>query len=411
MPGAIAGALHDVAGSLGWTDSARGIFGKVVPEGSKVVVKPNFVLHANQGGDPGGDLPLITHPSIVAAVVAEALKANPSQVIVGDAPIQSCDFNALLRSTGLQEWSDELRSIDGRFLGIRDFRRTTSTSYGGIRIAAEDVRSEANYVRFNLGQDSLLEPLTTPEAAFRVTSYDPRLMAKTHSPGNHQYLVAKEVIEADVVINLPKLKTHTKAGITNALKNLVGINGNKEFLPHHRVGGSADGGDCYPGRSFLKRTLETVFDHRNTTGSYLKGRALAAISDQLERAVRLSGDEVGVEGSWSGNETVARMTLDLNRILLYGRTDASMAETVQRRVIHIVDAVVAGQGDGPLSPESLPLGLIMAAENALAADTIGAKILRYDTSKISLLTLALGHFRWPIADFQMEDIRVRMGGR
>jgi uncharacterized protein (DUF362 family) len=60
-------------------------------------------------------------------------------------------------------------------------------------------------------------------------------MAKTHHPGVHQYLVAKEVIEADIIINLPKLKTHRKAGVTCALKNLIGINGNKEYLPHHRV--------------------------------------------------------------------------------------------------------------------------------------------------------------------------------
>jgi len=34
------------------------------------------------------------------------------------------------------------------------------------------------------------------------------------------------------------LKLHRKAGITCALKNLIGINGNKEYLPHHRLGGS-----------------------------------------------------------------------------------------------------------------------------------------------------------------------------
>ena len=62
-------------------------------------------------------------------------------------------------------------------------------------------------------------------------------------------VVDQAIIDADLVINVPKLKTHKKAGVTGALKNLVGINGNKEFLPHHRKGGAASGGDCYPGRS------------------------------------------------------------------------------------------------------------------------------------------------------------------
>ena len=55
--------------------------------------------------------------------------------------------------------------------------------------------------------------------------------------GRHRYLVARELIEADVVFNVPKLKTHKKAGVTGALKNLVGINGHKAYLPHHRKGG------------------------------------------------------------------------------------------------------------------------------------------------------------------------------
>lgn len=244
-------AIRRNAENLGWADAARGAFGRMIREGARVLIKPNFVLHKNQGRD--GLLPLVTHQSIVKAVVAEVLKADPSQVAVGDAPIQSCDFAELLRLTKLDEWASELQKREPRFKGIIDFRRTVGTVKNGVRSAQENRRAAENYVLFNLGEDSLLEPLTDGTNSFRVTNYDPRLMAKTHSPGNHQYLVAREVIEADVVINLPKLKTHKKAGITNALKNLVGINGNKEFLPHHRLGGAADGGDCYPDSDLVKR--------------------------------------------------------------------------------------------------------------------------------------------------------------
>lgn len=43
-------------------------------------------------------------------------------------------------------------------------------------------------------------------------------------PGNtfHQLEVARDVLEADVVINLPKLKTHQMMGVTCAVKNLFG---------------------------------------------------------------------------------------------------------------------------------------------------------------------------------------------
>lgn len=397
-------AIRRNAENLGWADAKRGAFGKVINEGARVLIKPNFVLHKNRGS--GGMLPLITHQSIIKAVVREVLKANPAQVIVGDAPVQSCDFDELLRVTELGEWAKELQKTDSRFLGIRDFRRTISEDENGVRTTRENLQPEKNYILYNLGKDSLLEPLTDDKSAFRVTCYDPRLMAKTHSRGNHQYLVAKEVIEADLVINLPKLKTHKKAGITCALKNLVGINGNKEYLPHHRIGGEKTGGDCYPGNDFVKRTLESVLDRQNMTDSTAKRKMLAAVGTQLERVMRLQGDRIGVEGAWSGNETVPRMTLDLNRILLYGKADAALGDEVRRRVLHIVDAVIAGQADGPLASEELPLGLILAGENPAAIDWIGAQLLGYDARKIPLLTQSFENFRWRIADFRPSKIEL-----
>ncbi len=398
----IARAVRQTGENLGWADEKRGAFGKIINQGARVLIKPNLVLHYNQG--TGGMLPLVTHPSVIKAVVAEVLKANPAQVAVGDAPIQSCDFEKLLRLTELDRWAEDLQKSEPRFKGIHDFRRTTCVIAGGVRVAEENRRSAENYVLYNLGKDSLLEPITDDKNSFRVTRYDPRLMAKTHSPANHQYLVAREIIEADVVVNLPKLKTHKKAGITSALKNLVGINGNKEYLPHHRIGGAANGGDCYPGNDLIKRALESVLDRQNMTVSPAAGKMLAGIGTQLERMMRLKGDEIGVEGSWSGNLTVALMCLDLNRVLLYGKSDATLGETIQRRVLHVVDAVVAGQGEGPLASDELPLGLILAGENASALDWVGAHLLGYDAGKIPLLKHSFEDFRWRIAEFAPEEI-------
>ncbi|MFL6467079.1 MAG: DUF362 domain-containing protein [Pyrinomonadaceae bacterium] len=387
---------------LGWTSTSRGAFGAVIEEGSEVVVKPNLVFHENQG--IGGILELVSNASIIISVVEEVLKANPRRVVVGDAPIQSCDMQRLLDAMGLSGWSERLMETDDRFGGILDFRRTLSTVAKGVRSVEEAVRPIEKFLLFNLGRESLLESISDSKNPFRVTCYDPRLLEKTHSVGNHQYLIAKEVIDADVVINLPKLKTHKKAGVTNALKNLVGINGNKEYLPHHRVGGSDGGGDCYPGSDPMKRILEKVLDQQNSASSRTTEKAMSFVSENLQRAIRLKGDETGVEGSWSGNETVARMALDLNRIVLYGNSDATLSDEVQRRVIHICDAVVAGQGDGPLAPEPFPLGWILASENAAAMDWIGATLLQYDPKKIPLLVHAFERFRWPIAEFMGRDV-------
>jgi Domain of unknown function (DUF362) len=216
---------------------------------------------------------------------------------------------------------------------------------------------------------------------------------------------ARVLVEADVVINLPKLKTHKKAGVTCALKNLVGINGNKEYLPHHRVGGAAARGDCCPSRSHVKRALEYIADRRNQTTSPAAALSLFGATLALTRILKLRGDRLGFEGSWSGNDTIWRTCLDLNRILLYGRANGSMADVPQRRVIHLVDAVVAGHGDGPLSPQPLPLGVVMGGNNATAVDWTAAQLLGYDVRKIPIVREAFAGFRWPLAPLAPADVR------
>ena len=396
-------ALHRAAVSLGW-HGPGGPFTKVIPPGARVLVKPNLVLDENEGS--GGMEPLITDPALVRAVVEGALDSGAGEVIVGDAPIQKCRFDRLLEISGLGVWAEALMRRDARFLGIRDFRRTTCDIIaGGIRVASENIKSENEFVLFDTASGSLLEPITQA-GRFRVAWYDDRPMARTHGPGRHQYLVAKEVLEAGVVINLPKLKTHRKAGVTCALKNLIGINGNKEYLPHHRIGGAEAGGDCYPGKSRIKSMLEYVADRQNRTSSTLGNAFWYPFLVALTRLARWRNDPLGIDGSWSGNDTIWRTCLDLNRILLYGTRDATLADTVQRRVLHIADAVIAGQGDGPLSPDPLDMGLLLASRNAPAMDFAGALLLGFDPAKVPLVRESFGSFRWPIAQFGSDAVRL-----
>jgi uncharacterized protein (DUF362 family) len=401
-------ALGRLADSLGWSDDS-GPFGKVIPAGARVLIKPNMVLHRND--DPrfknqaGLDC-LVTHASLIRAATEAALLTGAAEVLVGDAPIQGCDFEALMQATGLDKWSHELRAREPRFKGVRDFRRTTCVIVHGVRVAAENLQSEDHFTLFDLGRESLLEPISGDDHRFRVAWYDHRLMAKTHHPGKHQYLVAYEVMDADVIVNLPKLKTHKKAGVTCALKNLIGINGNKEYLPHHRLGGPKTGGDNYPDDGVVKRALEYVSDRQNVTTSYAGGMLWHLFFALLVRTSRARGDRVGMDGSWSGNDTIWRTCLDLNRILLYGRPDGTMSEQMQRRVIHIADAIVAGQGNGPLAPEPLELGLVLGSNNAAAMDWVGAQVLAYDPQKVSLVRHAFDSFHWPIANFSTSDVRL-----
>jgi len=380
--------------------------GEFIPPGGRVVVKPNWVHHHNHSG-AGLDV-LVTHTSVVEAVARYAGLARPSSLVIGDAPIQGCDFGALRAAAGLGEMEARLREA-GVPVQVRDFRRTVLP---GGRIGApslDTARRDEDYVLFDLGEASALEPVTRPGAEFRVTKYDPERLRRTHGPGRHQYLVAREVIEADVVISVPKLKTHKKAGITGALKNLVGINGLKDYLPHHRKGGPAAGGDCYPERSALKALAEDLLDHANRPRGGTGARVLAGAARAAMAGGTLLGHSPDLEGSWHGNDTVWRMCLDLQRLLRYGRPDGTLASTPQRTVLTVTDAIVAGEGDGPLHPLPVPLGVLTFAASPPAAERVHAFLMGFDPARVPLLRHAFDP-EWGLVDFGPEAVRAELDG-
>lgn len=392
--------------ALSGAEGERGPLARLIRPGDNVVLKPNWVSNRNYSGS--GIECLVTHGTVVGAVVDAALQARPGRVVVGDAPIQSCNLPDLIVATGCDALKARYASA-GAPVEWQDFRRTIREETAVLENARTGVRPVDDFVLFDLGRESLLEPIAHDAKLFRVTMYNPDLMRKTHAPGRHQYLISRHVMAADVVINLPKLKCHKKAGVTGALKNLVGINGNKDYLPHHRRGGSRSGGDCYEGGNLFKLASEMLTDAGNCREG-AASRLLHALSTGSYRAARLMGADKNIEGSWYGNNTVWRMSLDLNRILLYGRVDGTMADEPQRKLLTITDAIVAGEGEGPLAPTPHPLGMLTLATNPLAAEFVHAHLMGFDWRKIPIIREGFGRFRYPISNFGPGEIEVRKDG-
>src|SRR5262245_52042968 len=144
----LATALGRAAQQLGWS-AAGNPLGGCLRKGARVLIKPNFVMHRNERG---GIDPLITDPSLVRVVTEAALGAGASFVLVGDAPVQGCDFYHLLTVTKLGDWSRRLIKNDARFAGVHDFRRTSCVFYDGVRIASENLKAEDRFVLFDLGR-------------------------------------------------------------------------------------------------------------------------------------------------------------------------------------------------------------------------------------------------------------------
>jgi uncharacterized protein (DUF362 family)/Pyruvate/2-oxoacid:ferredoxin oxidoreductase delta subunit len=122
--------------------------------------------------------------------------------------------------------------------------------------------------------------------------------------------VLQAILDADIIINLPKLKTHGLTYITGATKNLFGL---------------------IPGLEKSKWHLKAP-----------------------------------------GAQAFSELLLDLNEALMEGFS-------TPKPILHLVDAVVGQEGDGP-GPSGTPreIGAVLAGTNPVAIDCVAADLLGFD---------------------------------
>jgi uncharacterized protein (DUF362 family) len=137
--------------------------GQVPLAGKRVVLKPNFVEYQREKV-------INTHPSVVAAVIELCRREGATEVIVAEGPGHSRNVEYVVAASGL---GDVLRHYNVPFV---------------------DLNHDEPARRVNLGRLTGLEYL---------------------------YL-AQTVATSDVLISLPKLKTHHWAVATLSMKNLFG---------------------------------------------------------------------------------------------------------------------------------------------------------------------------------------------
>src|ERR1700730_3635333 len=133
-------------------------------KGKTVLLKPNLV-----GLDPLGVMN--THPALIAATRETFLRLGASRVLVGDGPALDRDTEAILESVRLREYLGPLRDIF-------------------VDLNTDDV-----------------ELVPFPTRASRLK----------------ELYLPKTVLGVDVVVSMPKLKTHHWAGVTLSLKNMFGV--------------------------------------------------------------------------------------------------------------------------------------------------------------------------------------------
>lgn len=356
--------------------------------GNIVLIKPNWVMHKNEAvKEKIGLQCLITNASVVKCIIDYTLLAlqGTGKIIVADAPVQSCDFEILQKRMGFKDLEEFYLSkgINIQFADLRNYRSRKENG----NVVTYPINSIYKGKVVNLGKHSYFYQ-NCSEGRLRVTNYDYHDVNKHHTKSTHEYCISEACLEADVIINLPKPKTHRKAGYTGALKNMIGLNAEKDYLPHHTKGAySIHKGDEYFSDSKVAKMKSDVNDIVDMLDKKLLYRTSRFVRNGASVLISwLNKDkEIYSQGSWWGNNTIWKTILDVNMIVQYLDKQGKLRNEIQRTVITLGDMIISGEGEGPLLATPKYTYSLLFADNSILFDEILIRFMGFQEDKFRLL--------------------------
>src|SRR5205814_930809 len=117
-------------------------------------------------------------------------------------------WSKLLIANGIGALSDHLRrvcDVRGIRFEVMDFRKEeTQYRFGIVWKRKPLLPLEERTITVDLGEKSLMEQIDT--SRLYGADYNRRQIVRAHEGHSHRYRIARQVLEADVVISVPKLK-------------------------------------------------------------------------------------------------------------------------------------------------------------------------------------------------------------
>jgi|WetSurMetagenome_2_1015567.scaffolds.fasta_scaffold01070_11 uncharacterized protein (DUF362 family) len=373
-------------------------FGDFINSGDTVLIKPNWVMHRNENKTviENSLECLVTHPSVVKAVIDYCLIAlkGTGRVIIGDAPMQGCELDRLIESSGYKNLFD-FYSIHNENLYPTDFRHY-STTVDKNKILVGKKHNENDFLEVILDKESRLIMPDHENRQYIVSDYSKKTTNQYHHDEKHSYLINKEVLSADVIVNLCKPKCHRLAGLTAGMKNFVGIIYDKACLPHRTEGSKQQGGDEYLNNSIIKKLIGIVLNSKINYEEWKMFRLAFVMRYSygfLYYIMKYLSRDPYIIGSWYGNDTIWRTVLDLNYCLLFADKNGIIQNKNQRKIFNIADMIISGEGNGPISPEPKKLGIIIAGYETSILDRLVCELMGFDYEKVPSVCNALADER------------------
>ncbi len=392
--------------------------GDLVEPGMRVVIKPNFVISRHKDGKD--IFSVITHASVLRVVLDYVMLAlrGEGHIIIADGPQYDCDWQELLAVTQLPHLLDFYANRPGLSVELIDLRHYWSRGRHFASQLEPLPGDPLGSLIVNLGRRSALYGKDHAEKLYGAVYHRDETIAHHHGE-IHEYCVSRTVMEADVVISVPKLKVHKKVGVTLNAKGLVGICTNKNYLVHYTLTPPARGGDQYPDGLFtpmeeaIIRTERWMYDHLlapRWLPLEILHRSIYWIHNHTTRRLGIKVDEQKRQldaGNWYGNDSAWRMTVDLMRVFHFADRQGALRATPQRRTFSVIDGIVGGEGNGPLAPDPVATGVVLVGQNLLAVDLIATRLMGFDPLRLPMYRALLGDPEFDFGVRRLEDIEVR----
>lgn len=367
---------------------------EIIAPDDLVVIKPNMVRDFHEFPEEGTEA-LITHGSVVRAVLdyVYLAKGGRGTVIIADSPQNDADWDALWNAFAYEDLLAFYRQVAPELdLRIYEVRKEAVRKRNGVVVQRYQRPGDPfGYSMINLGENSEFEEVPDRFGRLYGAEYDISDTNRHHRPHHHEYYIANTFLQADVVINVPKFKTHKKSGITVWIKSVIGINGDKNWLPHHTEGLPSEGGD-----QFAENTLKRKMEQRVTALTKQLLKPLGTLGERLitslrKLAIPVLGDtnrDAIRSGNWHGNDTIWRTVYDVMKCWIYADKQGRLTQTPQRKFLCIVDGIIGGEGNGPLAPKRRECGICVAGFDPIAVDTTCAALMGFDPDRLKIINKA-----------------------
>jgi len=364
-----------------------------VKKEDKVIIKPNFVIDDYSISSEVFKAS-VTHPSLIRPIIDYIYKATEGrcEILIADGPLEGTSFIKTSKKLGLFNMVHYIQKKYNMKIKVMDLRDYILETFASFRISnilllrllrKRKISSEDKYVTIDLEEysefesiyDQLNNLISTRLLINKVPSF-------AQSKGHHRYTISKEILDADVIFNFPKLKTHKFAGVTLCLKNLLGFTINRHYFGHYR----REDISSNIGRYVLEKL------------SRIRLTNTLILNILLNRKLLGNMPKMTATGSGIDNDTIWRAILDIARIILYVNSKGILCDKKQRKHFAVVDGIIAGEGEGPLIPLPRKFGVIITGYDPLLVDIISTRLMGFDPLKIKTLYKAMKTHKYPISD-------------